>query len=115
MKLKKELYIRFNSLREYNDCTILKYKSKIINIQNTLSKNNFKIEFKLRETRDEYRIFLNDLFKEIAPKEKEILIFSKVDDVNYLCEHVSIQSSKYIKLESHFELNKNHKLVQNEL
>jgi hypothetical protein len=103
------------AIRDFFQIELKNGESKLINIQNTLSKNNFKIEFKLRETRDEYRIFLNDLFKEIAPKEGEILIFSKVDDVNYLCEHVSITSSKYKKLESHFELNKNHKLIQNKL
>lgn len=103
------------AIRDFFQIELKNGESKLISIQNTLSKNNFKIEFKLRETRYEYRIFLNDLFKEIAPKEKEILIFSKVDDVNYLCEHVSIKSSKYKKLESYFELNKNHKLIQNKL
>ena len=90
-------------------------ETKVINIKNTLSQNNFKVEFKLRETRNEYRIFLNDLFKEIAPKEKEILMFSKVDDVNFLCEYVPIESSKYKTLEGHFEAKNNHKLIYDKL
>ena len=101
------------AIRDFFQIELNHGESKVINIQNALSGNIFKVEFKLRETRNEYRVFLNDLFKEIAPTEKEILIFSKVDDGNYLCEHVSIISSKYTDLDKEFELNKNHKLIQN--
>lgn len=36
----------------------------------------FEIKFQKRETRDEYRVFLNELFKEINAEEGEILLFS---------------------------------------
>ena len=99
------------AIRDFFQIELNHGESKVINIQNALSGNIFKVEFKLRETRNEYRVFLNDLFKEIAPNEKEILIFSKVDDGNYLCEHISLISSRYKELNSEFDLNKNHKLI----
>ena len=99
------------AIRDFFQIELNHGESKVINIKNTQSGNSFEVEFKLRETRNEYRVFLNDLFKEIAPKEKEILKFSKVDDGNYLCEHISLISSNYKELNSEFDLNKNHKIV----
>lgn len=84
--------------------------SKVIRIENLTSNNNFEIKFKLRGTRNEYRVFLNKLFEEIAPNEKDILIFRKKFDNEYTCEHISFKNKEYKKWESLFDKNKNHKV-----
>lgn len=99
------------AIREFFNVELKHGESKVISIENLSSKNSFEVEFKLRETRNEYRIFLNDLFKEINPKEKDILVFRKKSNYSYTCEHISTNSVKYKSLDEQLEINKNHKLI----
>jgi hypothetical protein len=99
------------AIRDFFNIELKHGESKIISIKNLSSQNSFEIEFKLRETRNEYRIFLNDLFKEIAPKEKDILVFRKISVNSYTCEHIPLPPIDYQLFDDEFELNKNHKLV----
>lgn len=77
-----------------------------------LSHNNkmFSVEFKKRKTREEHRVFLNDLFKEINPDEGDILIFKRRANF-FICEHIPISHKSYIHLNHLFEMNSNHELV----
>lgn len=70
----------------------------------------FEVEFKKRETRNEYRIFLNELFNYLKPLEGDILIFRKVGS-NFSCKHVSNEDASYSHLDHLFELNSNHEVV----
>jgi len=72
---------------------------------------NFDVKFQKRETRDEYRIFLNDLFNEIKPKEEDILIFRRANNNLFTCEHVNRVNSSYKHLDHLFEVGKNHQLI----
>lgn len=99
------------AIREFFNVELKNGESKVISVVNLSSKNSFGVEFKLRETRNEYRIFLNDLFKEINPKEKDILVFRKTSNYSYTCEHISTNSVEYKSLDEQFEINKNHKLI----
>jgi energy-coupling factor transporter ATP-binding protein EcfA2 len=75
----------------------------------------FDVKFQKRGTRDEYRIFLKDLFKRINPNEGDILIFKKINDMEFSCEHVSIQSSQYLSYNNFFKIGSNHQLVLDDL
>lgn len=77
-----------------------------------LLQNNFdyKIKFQKRNTRDEYRIFLNELFNTINPKEEDILIFRK-NGKSYTCEHVPKNTDAYSHLDHLFERDSNHELI----
>lgn len=99
------------AIRDFFNVELKHGECKVISIENLSSKNSFEVEFKLRETRNEYRIFLNDLFKEINPKEKDILIFRKKSNNSYTCEFISTNSAEYKLLDEQFEINKNHKLI----
>lgn len=85
------------------------YLSKLIKL---LSKNLvFDVKFQKRETRDEYRIFLKDLFYEINANEGDILIFRKISDLEFSCEQIILQSSSYIFYNNFFKIGSNHQLV----
>jgi MoxR-like ATPase len=71
---------------------------------------NFEIKFQKRNTRDEYRIFLNDLFDYIKPSETDILIFRKKNN-HYSCQHISKNNESYKHLDFLFEPNSNHELI----
>jgi hypothetical protein len=86
-------------------------QSEIVKIKELYSGKVFDVEFKLRETRGEYRVFLKELLKEISPREKDILIFRATNDSYFTCEHISSDSSEYILYSDEFEDNKNHKLL----
>lgn len=73
----------------------------------------YPIEFKKRETRNEYRIFLNDLFNKIMPTQGDILILKK-DKHNYTCEHISKNNSSFSHLNHLFQENSNHEVVIND-
>ena len=98
------------AIRDFFQVELKHGESKVITIQNLSTNNKFEIEFKLRETRGEYRIFLKDLFKEISPKEKDILIFRKTIENIFTCEHIPTTANNYDTHFNKFELNKNHKM-----
>ena len=79
----------------------------------TLSPKNieFNVEFKKRTTRDEYRIFLKDLFKEISPNEGDILLFRKINRDVFSCEHFTKENLSYNHLNHLFESKQNHQLI----
>jgi hypothetical protein len=99
------------AIRDFFNIELTHGESTVIKIQNLSSQNIFEIEFKLRETRGEYRIFLKDLFKEISPKEKDILIFRKIKNNIFTCEHIPNNSIEYNTFCTYFDENKNHKLA----
>jgi hypothetical protein len=83
-----------------------------INIHEKKSGKIFNIEIKKRETRDEYRIFLNNLFKEIKPNENDILIFTQSNDITYVCEHIKFQSNSYLEYNYLLSNEKNHFIIE---
>ena len=99
------------AIRDFFQVELKHGESKVITIQNLSSNNKFEIEFKLRETRGEYRIFLKDLFKEISPIEKDILIFRKTIENSFTCEQIPTTANNYDIYCNMFEINKNHKLL----
>lgn len=83
-------------------------RKSVVLLGNTKS---FNIEFKKRETRNEYRIFLKDLFSEINAQVGDILIFKRRDN-DYLCEHISTNYDGYNYINKLFEKRSNHQLVE---
>ena len=71
----------------------------------------FDVKFQKRETRDEYRVFLNDLFQKISPLEGDILMFRKSNQDLFLCEHINKNQSSYVHLNHLFEERNNHQLI----
>ncbi len=98
------------AIRDFFIIELLHGESKVISIQNVLTQKSLDIEFKLRETRNEYRIFLNDLLKEISANEKDILLFTKTNNDIFHFEYIPKDSEKYNSYNELFEINKNHKL-----
>jgi hypothetical protein len=98
------------AIRDFFIIELVHGESKVINIQNVSTQKSFDIEFKLRETRNEYRIFLNDLLKEISAIEKDILLFTKTNTNTFQFEYIPIDSEKYNSYNDLFETNKNHKI-----
>jgi hypothetical protein len=99
------------AINDFFNINLLKGESCIVKIINNSTNNFFEIEFKLRETRNEYRIFLNDLFNEIKPKESDLLLFTKETNGFYLCNYISKKSTDYFELNKNFKENKNHVLL----
>jgi 5-methylcytosine-specific restriction protein B len=79
--------------------------------------NNFEydIKFQKRETRDEYRVFLNDLFDKISPRQGDILLLRKRNQDVFLCEHINSNNTSYDHLNHLFEDGNNHQLIISEL
>lgn len=75
------------------------------------SNKEFDVKFQKRETRDEYRVFLNDLFREINPTEGDILILRKRNQDVFLCEHINNNNKSYDYLNHFFEEKSNHQLI----
>ena len=71
----------------------------------------YDVKFQKRETRDEYRVFLNDLFQKISPLEGDILMFRKSNQDLFLCEHINKNQSSYVHLNHLFEERNNHQLI----
>ena len=71
----------------------------------------FDVKFQKRETRGEYRVFLNDLFHEINPMEGDILLFRKHNQDVFLCEHISSKNNSYDYLNLFFQERNNHQLI----
>lgn len=75
---------------------------------------NYKIKFQKRETRDEYRIFLNDLFKDINPSVGDIIIIRKINSNTYSCEVIKLNNPVYKHYDHLFDDKNNHQIVINE-
>jgi hypothetical protein len=100
-----------DAIQDFFKISLIHGASTTIEILNIASGNKLPVEFKKRETRGEYRIFLKDLFHEINPSEGEILLFRKIDKKTFSCEHISGTSDKYIILEELFDEGSNHQIV----
>ena len=74
----------------------------------------FDVKFQKRETRDEYRVFLNDLFQKINPIEGDILMLRKRNNDVFLCEHIKSTHISYDHLNHLFEERNNHQLIIND-
>jgi hypothetical protein len=98
------------AIKDFFNVELKNGASKMIRVENIATLNIFDIEFKLRETRNEYRIFLNDILNEIQANEKDILLFTKTKNDNFQFEYISIDSEKYKTYDNLFDVNKNHKL-----
>ena len=79
------------------------------------SNEEFDVKFQKRETRDEYRVFLNELFQKINPVEGDILIFRKRNQDVFLCEHINSNHRSYDHLNHLFEERNNHQLIINDI
>jgi 5-methylcytosine-specific restriction protein B len=79
------------------------------------SNEEFNVKFQKRETRDEYRVFLNDLFQKINPVEGDILILRKRNQDTFLCEHINSHNRSYDHLNHLFEERNNHQLIVNDI
>jgi hypothetical protein len=79
------------------------------------SNEEFDVKFQKRETRDEYRVFLNDLFHSINPAEGDILILRKRNQDVFLCEHINSNNRSYDHLNHLFEERNNHQLIINDI
>jgi 5-methylcytosine-specific restriction protein B len=74
----------------------------------------FDVKFQKRETRDEYRVFLKDLFQKINPTEGDILMLKKRNNDVFLCEHIKSKHISYDHLNHLFEQRDNHQLIIND-
>ena len=99
------------SIREF-------FKISLDNGQHTFKKvilipsnQEFQVRFQKRETRDEYRVFLNELFNRINPREGDILIFRKLSQDVFICEHINVTHRSYEHLNHLFEDRINHQLI----
>ncbi len=79
------------------------------------SNEEFDVKFQKRETRDEYRVFLSDLFHSINPAEGDILILRKRNQDVFLCEHINSNNRSYDHLNHLFEERNNHQLIINDI
>ena len=79
------------------------------------SNEEFDVKFQKRETRDEYRVFLNELFQKINPVEGDILILRKRNQDVFLCEHINSNHRSYDHLNHLFEERNNHQLIINDI
>jgi 5-methylcytosine-specific restriction protein B len=78
------------------------------------SNKEYIIRFQKRETRGEYRIFLNELFKDISPNEGDILLLNKVNPSTFTCEYIGMHNEAYNHYNHLFDFNSNHQLILNE-
>lgn len=100
------------AIKDFFNISITNGNSVIKKIKNVSSGNVFEVEIKKRKTRDEYRIFINDLVNELSPSEKDILVFRKLTKDTYSCEHIPTNAANYKKYNNLFENNKNHVLTK---
>jgi hypothetical protein len=78
------------------------------------SNKEYIIRFQKRETRGEYRIFLNELLKDISPNEGDILLLNKVNPSTFTCEYIGMHNEAYNHYNHLFDFNSNHQLILNE-
>jgi DNA polymerase III delta prime subunit len=74
----------------------------------------FDVKFQKRETRGEYRVFLNDLFQKINPLVGDILMLRKRNNDVFLCEHIKSTHISYDHLNHLFKERDNHQLIIND-
>ena len=79
-------------------------------IINLSTNGNFNIIFKKRETRNEYRIFLNELFAEISPSIDDLLIIRKTGAKSFSVKHINDQDPLHSNINS-LIASSNHELV----
>jgi hypothetical protein len=96
------------AIQDFFKISLKNGKSVMRRIKNISSGNVFEVEFKKRNTRDEYRIFINELIKELSPREKDILVFRMVTKETYTCEHIPVKTTNYKRYNDLFKDNKNH-------
>jgi hypothetical protein len=99
------------SIREFFKINLSNGDAIIKTIKLVPKNIDFEIKFQKRETRDEYRIFLNDLFLEINPNEGDILVFRKQNADIFICELISISNESYSHLNYLFEDRNNHQVI----
>ena len=104
-----------NSIHDFFKIHLKNGESKQVSIINQTTNKDFAIEFKMRGTRSECRVFLNDLFNELDPFVGDILIFSKFKSDKYICVCISKNSNKYNFFDTHFEIGKNHAIIYSSL
>ena len=98
------------SILEFFKINLTNGESTVLDIRLLPNNIDYSIKFQKRNTRDEYRIFLNDLFTTINPKEEDILIFRRTRKL-YTCEHISQISESYKHLDNLFESESNHEVI----
>lgn len=81
------------------------YKSILVNSK------SFTVKFQKRGTREEYRIFLRELFDSINPHVHDILIFRRISSESFSCEHVGVDHISYNHYNQLFEDQRNHQLI----
>lgn len=83
-------------------------ETRVITIRSVQTNTDHKVIFKRRNTRGEYRVFLNELLKEVMPTEGDLLIFRKIEKDRFSCEFINHTSSKYQKLAKLLKNDENH-------
>lgn len=101
----KESIVDFFKIKINNGENITK---KIILIPDNIEYN---VKFQKRETRDEYRVFLNELFAQINPEEGDIIVLRKQNNDRYFCEHFGKSHKSYNHLNHLFDDRENHQLI----
>lgn len=76
---------------------------------------NFNVKFQKRETRNEYRVFLNELFRSINPSEGDILMFKNTTNNTLTCEHISNLNIIYEHLNYLFVERENHQIIVSDI
>ncbi len=74
---------------------------------------DFRVRFQHRETRNEYHVFLEDVLFQFQPSIGDILIFTKINNDLFECEHIRQSNPQYQILLAHFAQGRNHQLVNN--
>ena len=70
----------------------------------------FEINFKKRQSRNEYRVFLNGLFDSISPSIEDFLIFRKAGNSSFTYDHISSSDRRHSTIEELLS-NTNHELI----
>jgi hypothetical protein len=99
------------SIREFFKINLSNGQSINKNIKLIPKDIDFDVKFQKRETRDEYRVFLNELFNEINANEGDILIFRKLNVDNFTCEHILLNNQIYPHFNNLFENLSNHQVI----
>jgi len=98
------------AVNSFFDVNLNNGEEKTIRIVNESTNNNFDIIFKKRETRNEYRIFLNELFSEISPSIDDFLIIHKNGPSSFSVKHIDAQDPLHKNINK-LIANSNHELV----
>ena len=99
------------SIRDFFKITLVNGQYVFKKIILTPSNEEFDVKFQKRETREEYRVFLNDLFQKINPSEGDILILRKSNSDIFICEHINNSHKSYNHFNYLFQDSNNHQLI----